>query len=101
MAIGHFDAVMLIQSIIHAEWKKWSLNTINRWFQSVFNLKVTKSKYKQFNVAETAVTLNPQVTEIISRQADAGREGELIVRKLLLILCNVPKKPMKRLWIRL
>lgn len=92
-AIGHLCELKAPEEY-NPTWKKWTLETLpiipNR-----FEYKVSKSKYKQFNVIKGLVK-RPDIQEIIIG-GDAGREGELIVRTILKV-CGV-NKPMKRLWI--
>ena len=78
------------------EWKSWDLNYLPMIPQS-FGIKLIADKgvSKQFNIIEKLVT-NDQVEEIINC-GDAGQEGELIQRWVL--LKARAKAPMKRLWI--
>lgn len=78
----------------NASWKKWTLETLPI-IPERFEYKVTKTKYKQFNIIKTLVK-RPDIREVIIG-GDAGREGELIIRTILKV-CSV-NKPMKRLWI--
>ncbi|MFC7370332.1 DNA topoisomerase 3 [Fictibacillus iocasae] len=76
------------------EWEKWKLQDLPM-IPERFKFKVSPSKYEQFNIIKK-LAFDRQVTEIIGA-TDAGREGELIYRSLLItIQC---KKPVKRLWI--
>jgi len=92
-AIGHLCELKAPEEY-NSTWKKWTLETLPI-IPDRFEYKVTKSKYKQFNVIKGLVK-RPDIQEIIIG-GDAGREGELIIRTILRV-CGV-KKPMKRLWI--
>ena len=92
-AIGHLCELKAPEEY-NSTWKKWTLETLPI-IPDRFEYKVTKSKYKQFNVIKGLVK-RPDIQEIIIG-GDAGREGELIIRTILSV-CGV-KKPMKRLWI--
>lgn len=92
-AIGHLCELKAPEEY-NPTWKKWTLETLPI-IPDRFEYKVTKSKYKQFNVIKSLVK-RPDIQEIIIG-GDAGREGELIIRTLLRV-CGV-NKPMKRLWI--
>ncbi|QDQ02688.1 DNA topoisomerase III [Lysinibacillus fusiformis] len=92
-AIGHLCELKAPEEYNPA-WKKWTLETLPI-IPDRFEYKVTKSKYKQFNVIKGLVK-RPDIREIIIG-GDAGREGELIIRTILKV-CAV-NKPMKRLWI--
>lgn len=76
------------------EWEKWKLDTLPM-MPDRFRYKVSSSKWDQFQIIKK-LAFDPQVNEIIGA-TDAGREGELIYKSLLLNMnC---KKPVKRLWI--
>ncbi|MGE7920607.1 DNA topoisomerase III [Viridibacillus sp. NPDC093762] len=92
-AIGHLCELKAPEEY-NPTWKKWTLGTLPI-IPDQFEYKVTKSKYKQFNVIKGLVK-RPDIQEIIIG-GDAGREGELIIRTILRV-CGV-KKTMKRLWI--
>ena len=92
-AIGHLCELKAPEEY-NPSWKKWTLETLPI-IPDRFEYKVTKSKYKQFNIIK-ALVKRPDVREIIIG-GDAGREGELIIRTILNV-CGVTK-PMKRLWI--
>lgn len=92
-AIGHLCELKAPEEY-NPTWKKWTLETLPI-IPDRFEYKVTKSKYKQFNVIKDLVK-RPDIREIIIG-GDAGREGELIIRTILKV-CRV-NKPMKRLWI--
>lgn len=92
-AIGHLCELVPPEKY-HAEWKKWSLDTLPMIPDS-FQYQVTKDKTKQFAIVKQLVK-DPRVTEII-HAGDAGREGELIIRNILRL--SQARQPMKRLWI--
>jgi DNA topoisomerase III len=92
-AIGHLCELKAPEEY-NPIWKKWTLDTLPI-IPERFEYKVTKSKYKQFNVIKGLVK-RTDIREIIIG-GDAGREGELIIRTILKV-CGV-NKPMKRLWI--
>lgn len=92
-AIGHLCELKAPEEY-NSSWKKWTLETLPI-IPDRFEYKVSKSKYKQFNVIKSLVK-RPDIQEIIIG-GDAGREGELIIRSILRV-CGV-NKPMKRLWI--
>ena len=92
-AIGHLCELKAPEEY-NPTWKKWTLETLPI-IPERFEYKVTKSKYKQFNIIKGLVK-RPDIQEIIIG-GDAGREGELIIRTILKV-CGV-HKPMKRLWI--
>ena len=92
-AIGHLCELKAPEEY-NPTWKKWKLETLPI-IPDRFEYKVTRSKYKQFNVIKSLVK-RPDIREIIIG-GDAGREGELIIRTILKV-CGV-NKPMKRLWI--
>ncbi|WP_062239793.1 type IA DNA topoisomerase [Fictibacillus sp. FJAT-27399] len=76
------------------EWEKWKLETLPM-MPDRFRYKVSPSKWDQFQTIKK-LAFEPGVTEIIGA-TDAGREGELIYKSLLLNMnC---RKPVKRLWI--
>lgn len=92
-AIGHLCELKQPEEY-KAEWKRWSMNALPMIPDS-FQFKVTRAKAKQYNVVKELLK-RPEVSEIIIA-GDAGREGELIVRTIILL--SGARKPMKRLWI--
>ncbi|MBD8032392.1 MULTISPECIES: DNA topoisomerase III [Solibacillus] len=92
-AIGHLCELKAPEEY-NPSWKKWTLGTLPI-IPDRFEYKVTKSKYKQFNIIKALVN-RADIQEIVIG-GDAGREGELIIRTILK-LCRA-NKPMKRLWI--
>lgn len=92
-AVGHLCELKSPEEY-SPNWKKWSIDTLPIILDK-FEYKVTKAKYKQFNIIKDLLK-RTDVTEIIIG-GDAGREGELIIRTIIRH-CGV-NKPMKRLWI--
>ena len=80
----------------HSDWKSWDLNYLPM-IPSTFGIKVMDDKgvKKQFNIIQSLVTAD-DVEEVINC-GDAGQEGELIQRWVLLKAKS--KAPLKRLWI--
>lgn len=78
------------------DWKSWDLNFLPM-IPTNFGIKVMNDKgvQKQFKIIERLVT-DPEVTEIINC-GDAGQEGELIQRWVL--LKAKATAPLSRLWI--
>lgn len=92
-AVGHLCELVPPEEY-DMKWKKWSLTTLPI-LPDRFIHKVTKSKWKQYNIVKELVH-NQKVKEIIIA-GDAEREGEAIIRVILTQCKN--NKPMKRLWI--
>ncbi|WP_232698412.1 DNA topoisomerase III [Brevibacillus daliensis] len=92
-AIGHI-CELLPPEEYNPAWKKWAVESLPI-IPEHFSYRVTKSKYKQFQVIQQLLK-RPDITGVI-HAGDAGREGELIVRTILMT-CKI-KKPMQRLWI--
>ncbi|MFV8827918.1 DNA topoisomerase III [Alkalihalobacterium sp. APHAB7] len=92
-AIGHLTE-LCPPEFYKQQWKTWKLQTLPI-IPDKFQYKVTKSKYKQFNIVKQLLNKH-EVTRII-HAGDAGREGELIVRNIIQL--SGVRKPMKRLWI--
>ena len=92
-AVGHLCELVPPEEY-DMKWKKWSLTTLPI-LPDRFKHKVTKSKWKQYNIVKELVH-NQKVKEIIIA-GDAEREGEAIIRVILTQCKN--NKPMKRLWI--
>ncbi|WP_078427128.1 DNA topoisomerase III [Alkalihalobacterium alkalinitrilicum] len=92
-AVGHLTE-LCPPEFYKQDWKAWAIQTLPI-IPEKFQYKVTKSKYKQFNIVKQLLK-NNEVTRII-HAGDAGREGELIVRNIIQL--SGVKKPMKRLWI--
>ncbi|WP_078546249.1 DNA topoisomerase III [Litchfieldia alkalitelluris] len=92
-AIGHI-CELLPPEEYNPQWKKWTLQTLPI-IPEQFKYRVTRSKYKQFQLIKDLL-LRKDVNEVI-HAGDAGREGELIIRTIL----ETAKinKPLKRLWI--
>jgi DNA topoisomerase III len=92
-AIGHLCELVPPEDY-DPKWKKWSLETLPI-IPERFQHRVSKSKWKQFNIIKELVH-RKDVSEIIIG-GDAEREGEAIIR-IILAQCKNAKK-MKRLWI--
>ncbi|MBS4172274.1 DNA topoisomerase III [Bacillus sp. FJAT-49736] len=92
-AVGHLCELIPPEEY-DVKWKKWSLDMLPI-IPPQFQHRVTKSKWKQFNIIKGLVE-RKDVEEIIIA-GDAEREGEAIVR-VILHKCN-NRKRMKRLWI--
>lgn len=76
------------------KYKAWNMEDLPM-MPDPFKLEVIKQTGKQFQAVKTLIHRN-DVHEIIIA-TDAGREGELVARLILLKAGN--KKPIKRLWI--
>lgn len=76
------------------KYKEWKMEDLPM-MPEPFKLEVIKQTGKQFQAVKTQIHRN-DVGEIIIA-TDAGREGELVARLILLKAGN--KKPIKRLWI--
>ena len=75
-------------------YKTWNMEDLPM-IPAQFKLEVIKKTSKQFNAIKQLLGRNDVGTVIIA--TDAGREGELVARLILLKAGN--KKPIKRLWI--
>ena len=75
-------------------WEKWDIATLPM-LPAKFKLSVLSATKKQFNILKKL--MNSKEVEEIVCATDAGREGELIFRRVY-TLCGC-KKPVKRLWI--
>ena len=94
-AIGHL-VTQLEPNEIDARWKSWRFDSLPILPDDI-PLKVINEKYvvEQYNNVKTILTA-PQVERIVCA-TDAGREGELIFRRIYKMTgCN---KPFSRLWI--
>ncbi|CAG9622026.1 DNA topoisomerase III [Sutcliffiella rhizosphaerae] len=92
-AVGHL-CELLSPEEYNTSWKRWTLQTLPI-IPEKFQHKVSKSKWKQFQVVKKLIH-HPEVTEVIMA-GDAEREGEAIIRIILLVSdCH---RPLKRLWI--
>lgn len=76
------------------EYKTWSMETLPM-LPKKMDLEVIKQTGKQFSAVRRLLTSN-DVSEIVIA-TDAGREGELVARWI--IIKSGCKKPIKRLWI--
>lgn len=77
-----------------SKYKEWKLENLPM-MPETFKLEVIKQTGKQYNVVKNQIHRN-DIGEIIIA-TDAGREGELVARLILIKAGN--KKPIKRLWI--
>lgn len=75
-------------------YKSWNMEDLPM-IPEQFKLEVIKKTGKQFNAVKQL--LNRQDVESVIIATDAGREGELVARWILMKAGN--KKPIKRLWI--
>ncbi|MBU9722072.1 MULTISPECIES: DNA topoisomerase III [Bacillaceae] len=92
-AVGHLCELIPPEEY-DSKWKKWTMDTLPI-IPKRFQHRVVKTRWKQFNKVKEYVH-RQDVDEIIIA-GDAEREGEAIVRIILLLCKN--NKPMKRLWI--
>ena len=92
-ALGHLVTLADPESY-DDKYKTWSLETLPMLPEKM-KLTVIKQTSKQFG-AVSRLLKSPDVNEIIIA-TDAGREGELVARWI--IMKAGVKKPMKRLWI--
>ena len=76
------------------EYKTWSMDTLPM-LPKKMDLEVIKQTGKQFSAVRRLLT-SSEVSEIVIA-TDAGREGELVARWI--IIKSGCKKPIKRLWI--
>lgn len=76
------------------EYKTWSMDTLPIMPKRT-DFVVLKETSKQYNIVKNLLK-SPEVSDIVIA-TDAGREGELVAR--LIILKAGIKKPIKRLWI--
>ncbi|MDD5936022.1 MAG: DNA topoisomerase III [Clostridiales bacterium] len=76
------------------EYKEWKLSSLPM-IPSPIKLEVIKQTQKQYNVVKTQLH-RQDIREVIIA-TDAGREGELVARWILMKAGN--QKPVKRLWI--
>lgn len=75
-------------------YKSWNMEDLPM-IPDQFKLEVIKKSAKQFNAVRQLINRNDVDTIIVA--TDAGREGELVARWILMKAGN--KKPLKRLWI--
>ena len=75
------------------EYKTWSMDTLPM-LPKKMDLEVIKQTGKQFSAVRRLLT-SSEVSEIVIA-TDAGREGELVARWI--IIKSGCKKPIKRLW---
>lgn len=91
-AIGHI-CELAEPSDYDEKYQKWELENLPI-VPERFKLKVSASKRKQFNIIKRFV--NDPSIDVIINSSDPGREGQLLVDEILVLLGN--KKPVKRLW---
>ncbi|HSC20454.1 MAG TPA: toprim domain-containing protein, partial [Solirubrobacterales bacterium] len=93
-AIGHLVA-LAEPGEMRPEWKRWRRDQLpilpREW-----PLVVPEDTAAQFAVVKKILT-SPHVARVVCA-TDAGREGELIFRYLLL-LAGCERKPFRRLWL--
>lgn len=92
-ALGHLVTLADPESYSN-RYKTWNMEDLPM-IPKQFKLEVIKKTSKQFNAIKQLLGRNDVSTVIIA--TDAGREGELVARLILLKVGN--KKPIKRLWI--
>ena len=92
-ALGHL-VTLADPETYNKEYKTWSLESLPM-LPSKMQLVVIKETSKQFNIVQ-GLLKRADVTDVVIA-TDAGREGELVARWILIKAgCN---KPAKRLWI--
>ena len=92
-SLGHL-VTLADPEIYGKEYKTWSFETLPM-LPSKMQLVVIKETSRQFNVVQ-GLLKRDDVTDIIIA-TDAGREGELVARWIL--IKSGCKKPLRRLWI--
>ncbi|MCL2046709.1 MAG: DNA topoisomerase III [Oscillospiraceae bacterium] len=92
-ALGHLVTLAEPESY-NKEYKTWKLDYLPM-LPKKMQLVVIKNTSKQYNIVQGLIRRN-DIDDIIIA-TDAGREGELVARWILLKAGN--KKPIKRLWI--
>ena len=92
-ALGHL-VTLADPEDYNKEYKTWSLESLPMLPQKM-QLTVIKETSKQYNVVQSLLK-RPDITDVIIA-TDAGREGELVARWIL-IKAGI-KKPIRRLWI--
>lgn len=75
-------------------YKSWNMEDLPM-IPDQFKLEVIKKSARQFNAVKQLINRNDVDSIIVA--TDAGREGELVARWILMKAGN--KKPLKRLWI--
>ena len=76
------------------QWKKWDLDTLPM-IPSRLRLEILPQTKPQFEILKKLLN-KPEVSEVIEA-TDAGREGELIFRRIY--QATKCKKPIRRLWL--
>lgn len=92
-ALGHL-VTLADPEDYESKYKQWKLEDLPMMPEQ-FKLEIIKQTGKQYNMVKNQLHRN-DVNEIIIA-TDAGREGELVAR-LILVKAGI-KKPLKRLWI--
>lgn len=92
-AMGHL-VTLADPEIYNEKYKIWNLENLPI-IPDKFKLVVIKQTAKQYNIIKNLINRNDVNNIIIA--TDAGREGELVARLILIKSGN--KKPIKRLWI--
>lgn len=92
-ALGHL-VTLADPELYDNKYKKWELETLPMLPEKM-KLVVIKQTTRQFNCVSKLLK-SSEVNEIVIA-TDAGREGELVARWI--IMKSGVKKPMKRLWI--
>ena len=92
-ALGHL-VTLADPDVYSKEYKTWNLESLPM-LPSKMQLVVIKETSRQFNIVQ-GLLRQSDVTDIIIA-TDAGREGELVARWIL--IKSGCKKPAKRLWI--
>ena len=92
-ALGHL-VTLADPEVYNKDYKTWSLESLPM-LPTKMQLVVIKESSRQFNIVQ-GLLKRPDVTDIVIA-TDAGREGELVARWILIKAgC---KKPARRLWI--
>jgi len=93
-ALGHL-VTLAEPEVYDAKFKYWNLDYLPM-LPEIMKLKVIKQTSQQFRTVKSLLK-RKDISEVIIA-TDAGREGELVARWIV-ILSGWKKKPMKRLWI--
>jgi DNA topoisomerase-3 len=92
-ALGHL-VTLADPEVYGDQYKTWSLETLPM-LPKKMQLVVIRETAKQFKIVKELLN-SPDVDELV-RATDAGREGELVARWI--IIKSGFSKPIKRLWI--
>ncbi|MCK5051152.1 MAG: DNA topoisomerase III [Candidatus Cloacimonetes bacterium] len=93
-ALGHL-VTLAEPEVYDAKFKRWNLEDLPM-MPDKMKLKVIKQTSQQFRTVKSLLQ-RKDISEVIIA-TDAGREGELVARWIIM-LGGWKKKPMKRLWI--